>query len=125
MNKRETLAKLKALLPNRELPDEWHWRLDLYNANLSIANLSNVKLNWNSHDLLGEILARQAETLECVKLAALVAFGWRFGMCWDSFLELPTDEVEWGLSVLAEAASEDDPNVPKVIKDRMTKTEAV
>lgn len=95
---------------------------DLSGAILDNIHLENTYLDWSSHDLLGYILAREAITLEQKKVAALVAAGDMFRMCWGDYVrELPGPELEWGLKVLANAATPNDPNIPKIVQQYMEK----
>ena len=73
---------------------------NLYGANLSGADLSRAKINWQSHDLLAEIL-RLAAGADIQKRSVagliLVSRDW----CWKEFLALDHPEKEWALTELA------------------------
>jgi len=74
---------------------------NLSRANLSMANLYGANLSWQSHDMLAEILRREAG--DDIKLRSfagliLVSRDW----CWSTWLKLEvTAEVRWAASVLA------------------------
>lgn len=72
---------------------------DLRGASLGGASLGEATLNWNSHDLVAEILRRAAgEDPERRKIAGfvLVSHDW----CWRQFLALDDPLREWALGVL-------------------------
>lgn len=73
----------------------------LRGAELADANLTGARLPWGSHTLLGEILARAADTDSRRALACLVGYGWRFGWCWDHYLAMDHPDREWALDTLA------------------------
>jgi uncharacterized protein YjbI with pentapeptide repeats len=70
---------------------------DLSDANLSGAKLSGAMLNWNSHDLIGEILRRAAGTDVRRRMVAGLVLASR-DWCWKRFLAI---EIEPGLRAWA------------------------
>lgn len=75
---------------------------DLTGADLTGAHLNGAHLNWNSHVLLAEILLRAtgADVEKC-KVAGLVSIGNRLSLCWDDFLAMDSESIDWALGVLA------------------------
>ena len=96
---------------------------DLSGAHLSYAvlhdaALQGVQLNWQSHDLLAEILrqhAGQNMLLRQVAGLVLISPDW----CWHDFLRLNHPQMEWALNVLAEYAHPED-DLPDPIRERLT-----
>ena len=109
-------ALITAGIPADRLPIERQWRIDLSGAdlsganlsgaylsgaNLTEANLSRAALNWQSHNLLAEVLRRAADDDVPRRMLAgliLISHDW----CWGKFLALNIDPElrEWGLSVM-------------------------
>ena len=82
---------------------------DLRGADLSYANLNGVCVNWQSHDLIAEILRRAAEDDVSRRMLAglvLVSRNW----CWDTFLTLDIDPAlrDWALTKLNKWVKEGD-----------------
>jgi len=87
------------------------YRANLYGANLYGANLSGANLyganlyganlSWQSHDLLAEILRREAgDDIKRRSFAGLILISRDW--CWSTWLKLEvTAEVRWAASVLA------------------------
>ena len=82
-------------------------RASLSGANLSVANLSETKINWQSHDLLAEILKRAAGAdIQKRSLAGLILISRDW--CWKEFLSLDHTEREWALGELAKWVQDGD-----------------
>jgi uncharacterized protein YjbI with pentapeptide repeats len=78
---------------------------DLYDADLRGANLHDVhlyatQLNWNSRELIAEIL-RQAAGFDLTKLGLAGIILLQTKWCWGDFMSVELPAKEWGLSVLA------------------------
>ena len=96
-------------LPTQWLPAINLSRADLRGADLSYANLNGVCVNWQSHDLIAEILRRAAEDDVSRRMLAglvLVSRNW----CWDTFLTLDIDPAlrDWALTKLNKWVKEGD-----------------
>ena len=120
-----------------DLPEEWQWRIDLYGANLRGADLSGADLsgadlyganltganlsgadlsdaylndaylNWNSHDLIAELLRQAAgDNWQRRALAGLILVSRDW--CWKDFLALEHPEQEWALGVLRQYVTDGD-----------------
>ena len=81
--------------------DAYMRRLDLYGANLSGAYLSGARMNWNSHDMIAEVLRRAADNDVARRSFAglvLVSRDW----CWKQFaaLDIPQDLRAWVVATL-------------------------
>ena len=89
--------------------------VNLFRADLYDANLSRAKLNWQSHNLLGEILRRAAEgNMERRALAGLVVIS--TDKCHDFWMGFAHPEKEWAVSVLRQWDCEQSP-APEWIKN--------
>ena len=99
---------------------------DLTGANLAYANLAyaylngailtGAKMNWQSHDLIAELLRRKAgddPARRSLVGLILVSKDW----CWNQFLALQHHEREWALGVLREYAASD-ADAPEVIRTK-------
>ena len=99
---------------------------NLRRANLGRANLGGAELNWESHELLSEILIRAAECdVEKLQAAAMVAIGARMGVewCWERYVEYFTPEIkEWIVSVFAEYIKDGD-GAPQELRDAIKEME--
>jgi hypothetical protein len=91
---------------------------DLRGAYLVGADLRGADLNWQSHDLLAEILRQAAgEETEKLKVAGLVIIC--RGKCWDWFASLSSDPLYgWAIAVLASYVREGD-GCPGVLQNRV------
>jgi hypothetical protein len=100
------------------------WVANLSGANLSHANLrhadlrhadlSGAKINWESHDLVAELIRREAgENVERRKIAGMVLIS--TGWCWNEFLALGDPQTGWALEVLRGYVIEGD-YAPKWLK---------
>jgi hypothetical protein len=83
---------------------------NLSGSNLRFSNLSGIKMNWQSHDLIAEILLRSAgDDYEKRSIAGLilVSRGW----CWDKFIALPISDkiITWFIDTLAPFAENSEP----------------
>jgi uncharacterized protein YjbI with pentapeptide repeats len=89
---------------------------NLTGAYLYEANLDGAVINWQSHDLIAEILRQAAGDNVQRRMVAglvLVSRDW----CWDKFLALDMPERAWALDTLA-AFVRDDDNAPAVLRER-------
>jgi hypothetical protein len=85
-------------------------------ADIHGANLGGAKLNWQSHDLLSEILRRAAgRDISKRQIAGLILVS--RDMCWSNFLDLdlPSDLRAWALGTLAGYVVEGDDS-PEVLR---------
>jgi hypothetical protein len=88
------------------------WRANLSGVKLNGANLSRVKLNWQSHDLIAEVL-RQAAGNDWQKRGiaglVLVSRDW----CWSKMtaLDIPDDLRRWVYASLKPFGVESAPKV--------------
>ena len=72
---------------------------DLRCADLRDANLRDAKINWGSHDLIAEILRREAEEdIEKLRVPGLIMM--LRNKCWDYFLKLEHPQKKWAIEVL-------------------------
>jgi uncharacterized protein YjbI with pentapeptide repeats len=74
---------------------------DLRYGNLRGADLHSAKLNWNSHDLIAEILRQHAGN----NPHRLMLAGWVLmarNKCWDYWLSVDHHEKQWALDVLSQ-----------------------
>ena len=80
---------------------------NLSRASLSGSDLSETKINWQSHDLLAEILRRAAGAdIQKRSLAGLILISRDW--CWKEFLSLDHTEREWALGELAKWVQDGD-----------------
>src|SRR5579863_9221963 len=109
-----------ANLCNADLSYADLYNADLHNANLYNADLYNVKLdntviNWQSHDLLAEILRQNAK--EEVEFAMAGHILIRRDLCWDKlFLStwITQDNLDWALKTFSKYIIEIDSH-PKIL----------
>jgi hypothetical protein len=103
---------------------------NLEGANLEGANLEAVILNWQSHQLLGELLKRAAgESIEKRMVAGLITISTDW--CWHEFLAIEHSEFdiepgllsefrdrykEWAIQILAQYVQNEDGS-PDIIKE--------
>jgi hypothetical protein len=83
-------------------------------ANLRGAYLGGAKINFNNHDIVAELLRREAgDDIDKLKLAGFVLLmrGW----CWDKFVRLDDPLKEWALEALSQYVVDGD-NAPKVLR---------
>ena len=89
-------------------------------ANLDGAILDGAMLNWNSHQLLSEILHRESGD-DYQKIAFSGAIRIHKSWCWQKWLDnSPKEMVDWALDVLAKYVVEGD-DAPDVVKERVKK----
>jgi len=95
---------------------------DLSSANLSSANLSDITFNYQSHQLISEVLIRAKTNHAQGMFAAYVAV--RPDMCWGDWLKEFADDtrLEWALRELSKWHKDGD-NAPEcvlkyVVKDK-------
>ena len=97
----------RASLPGANLSGASLYGSDLYRASLSGSDLSETKINWQSHDLLAEILKRAAGAdIQKRSLAGLILISRDW--CWKEFLSLDHTEREWALGELAKWVQDGD-----------------
>jgi hypothetical protein len=86
---------------------------DLSRADLRGADLSGAMINFQSHDLLAEILLDAASTdIERRKVAGLILVS--RDLCWDDFIRIDSPLKSWALGELAKYVVEGD-NSPKIL----------
>lgn len=95
----------------------------LSGACLSRADLTGAGINWQSHQLVSEILFRAASgDIERERWAAWIRL--RTDLCWDQFIqEIPSAMVEWGISVLSPWVT-DEYNAPAILRAAINAAEA-
>ncbi len=72
---------------------------NLCDANLRDANLRDAKINWNSHNLIAEILRQNArEDIEKLQIPGLIRL--LNDKCWEYFLKLDHPQKGWAIQVL-------------------------
>jgi len=87
---------------------------NLRGAYLCRANLDGAKINWQSHDLIAEILLRAAGHDVQKRMVAgliLVSPDW----CWDKFLSIESDLRDWAITTLREYVQDGD-NAPEILR---------
>lgn len=83
-------------------------------ANLRNANLKGIRVNWNSHSLVSEILWQASGGNQNREmLAALI--GKKSDWCWDDWLVFDHPEKEWALEELRKWVKEGD-DAPSILK---------
>lgn len=88
----------------------------LFGADLRHSNLVGAKINWNSHDLIAELLRRAAGSdVERRKIAGLILISRDW--CWDQFLAIDSPLRDWALDTLAPYVVDGD-NAPEVLVGR-------
>ena len=74
-------------------------RASLYGADFTGADFTGAKLNWDSHDLIAEILRQAAgANMDRRGLAGLILMS--RDRCWDYWLKIKHREKQWALDVL-------------------------
>jgi len=72
---------------------------DLREADLRGAYLENITVNWQSHDLIAEILKRAAgDNMKKRQLAGLILISRE--LCWNDFLAMKLLHTKWALNEL-------------------------
>lgn len=90
-------------------------------ASFSYARLKGARINWQSPELVSELLFQAAGSdLKKVKIASLVASARRLGWCWYEYLKLRHPGTAWALSALAPYVTEDD-DAPEPLFDAAEK----
>lgn len=97
---------------NVETATFWH-------ATLIDANFEGANINWQSHDLLSEILRQHALTTEQLKIAGLLLVSRH--QCWNGLLQLAKAEadqenVEWAKRTLLKFALKDSECPPLMLQ---------
>jgi len=88
---------------------------DLRGAYLRGANLSDVTMNWGSHDLIAEVLRRAAgDHIGKLQVAGLILVS--RDKCWDDFLSMRVAHKKWALSELRKWVKDGD-GAPSVLKE--------
>ena len=96
----------------------------LVRASLVGANLVGAKINWQSHELIAELLRRQAgESIARRAVAGLIAVSW--DKCWDWFLAHLGEMAEssWAIDALASRVVDGD-GAPRVLRLRAAEMKA-
>ena len=82
-------------------------RANLYAANLYAADLSRAELNWNSHNLIAEILFRAAES-DLLKQSFALLIRQHVDWCWNVWLAdtapRSIEQAQWDALVVANRA---------------------
>ncbi|MFX0183344.1 MAG: pentapeptide repeat-containing protein [Candidatus Hodarchaeota archaeon] len=87
---------------------------NLENASLKSANLENASLNWDSHQLLSQIILNHAgNNIKKRMIAGLIMVS--LDLCWNDFLELNIPYKSWAIQVLKTYVKESD-DVPEILK---------
>jgi len=95
---------------------------DLSGANLSGAKLYGAKINWQSHDLLSELLKRAAgRDVEKRKVAGLIYISRDW--CHNEFIALNDPLMNWAAETLA-AYAQDGDGCPDYIRNAASKAVA-
>jgi len=93
---------------------------NLYGADLSFADLRDVTMDWNSHELIGERIRQAATQIWQKQVAAFVLAGAREdGWCWDFYREnMPKDWLEYALNTMAPWVKDGD-GAPEILRERV------
>jgi len=105
-----------ASLNGVSLEGAWLNRAWLNRALLNGASLEGARLNWQSHDLIAEILRRAAGNVVAKRSLAglvLISRDW----CWDEFLAIDHSEREWALDELRKWVQSGD-GAPDVLRTK-------
>ena len=87
---------------------------NLQEANLRRADLTDIAMNWQSHQLISEILIRAAcDDLDRCSLAGLIRI--RTDWCWDVWTTLDHPAREWAIEELSKWVKDDD-GAPEALK---------
>jgi uncharacterized protein YjbI with pentapeptide repeats len=107
----EAGVKAGADLEGADLEDAYLRGADLQGAYLQGADLRGANVNWQSHDILAEILRQDAGAdIKRRSFAGLVLISRDW--CWSTWLRLDvTAEVRWAASVLAKWIKPEDSGV--------------
>jgi hypothetical protein len=89
---------------------------DLGGADLGGAYLRGAKINWQSHDMIAELLLRNAgDNIEKRKIAGLVLISRDW--CWQRFSELSSDPLwQWAIEALKVHVIDGD-NAPELLRN--------
>jgi hypothetical protein len=88
---------------------------ELRGAGLWEADLRGAKLNWQSHDIIAELLMRDAgDDIGKRKVAGLILVSRDW--CWDRFLAVDDPQREWALSVLRQYVRDGD-GAPEALRE--------
>ena len=101
-----------AYLADAYLADAYLADAYLARANLAGANLADAKINWQSHELIAELLRRHAGADVEKRMVAglvLVSRDW----CWKQFLNIDHAQKAWALETLQRYIREGD-NAPEI-----------
>ena len=84
-------------------------------VNLFEANLTGVTMNWQSHQLISEILIRAAgDDLDRSSLAGLIRI--RTDWCWDVWTKLDHPARDWAIKELSKWVKDDD-GAPEILQN--------
>lgn len=79
--------------------------------NLYNAILDNINMNWHSHELIYQILIKNATTIEQEQFAALISR--KLEWCWDEWETMNHQCWPWLLNTLKPLVKDDDFKIPK------------
>ena len=90
---------------------------DLSGANLKDANLRDVKINWDSHQLISEILLRSSRNTEDEMLAYYIRG--KLEWCWQDWLSEKFQHVSktWAITTLIQWAKDNNNKLPKELEN--------
>jgi hypothetical protein len=95
---------------------------DLRGAYLGCADLRGAYLNWQSHDMIAELLRRAAgDDIEKRKVTGLILVSRDW--CWNNFVALSSDPLwQWAIDTLATYVIDGD-NAPEILRNATNKAE--
>jgi len=103
-----------ANLYGANLSDANLYGANLRGANLSGANLRGITVAWSSHQVISELLRREAAgDLQKEMLAGYILL--RTDLCWENFLALDLDTKPWALDALRKYVKDGD-GAPEVLR---------
>jgi uncharacterized protein YjbI with pentapeptide repeats len=86
----------------------------LNRASLCDVSLDHARINWQSHDLIAELILRDAENDVAKRKVAGLILASR-GWCWNQFLAIDDPLREWAIDVLKRYTTDGD-DAPKVLR---------
>ena len=96
-------------------------KANLSGADLREANLSDARMSWQSHDMIGEVLWQAAEGTDQEMLASLI--GRKTSWCWPEWVKFDHPAKEWALEVLRGRVMDGD-EVPEVLREQAGASES-